>query len=83
MDVKKYINTKIIPFIPKYVKRQQIESVGFFFFAIFCRFNKQKILVKNENINVKKERLIYKRKNTILTNVNKKTTKSTWTHHNI
>ena len=52
---KKSINTKIIPFIPKYVKRQQIELVGFFFFAIFCRFNKQKMLVNNKNINVKKK----------------------------
>ena len=52
---KKSINTKIIPFIPKYVKRQQIELVGFFFFAIFCRFNKQKMLVNNKNINVKRK----------------------------
>ena len=58
----KKINTKTIPFIPKYVKRQRIELVGFFFFAIFCRFNKQKMLVNNKNINVKEKKYIYKPK---------------------
>ena len=45
----KNVNTKIISFIPKYVKKQQVKSVRFSFFAIFCRFNKQKMLVNNKN----------------------------------
>ena len=41
------VNTEIISFIPKYVKRQQIELVELSFFAIFCGFGKQDELVNN------------------------------------
>ena len=46
----KNINTKIDPFIPKNEMRQQIEFESDFFFAIFCGFNKEKMLVNNKNI---------------------------------
>ena len=53
----KNINTKIIPFRQKYVKRQQIGRVGLSF-VIFCRFDKQDELVNNNNINVKEDECI-------------------------
>ena len=42
----KNINTKIVSFIPKYVKRQQIELVELSFFAIFCWFNNREKVSK-------------------------------------
>ena len=51
MDDKKK-TLKLFYSYPKYVKGQQVELVELssFFFAIFCRFDKQKMLVNNKNI---------------------------------
>ena len=45
---EKKINTKIISFIPKHEKKQQIEFVSDFLFASFCGFNKQNELAKKK-----------------------------------
>ena len=51
MDDKKK-TLKLFYSYPKYVKGQQVELVELssFFVAIFCRFDKQKMLVNNKNI---------------------------------
>ena len=55
----KNINTKIVSFIPKYVKRQQIELVELFFFLLFFigSINEKRLANDNLNMDIKKEKI--------------------------